>query len=359
MNLLRFIIIVLISEVVADNKIDYFDDYYPNQCTGLKANEVFGESGLLISHRGYQKQSYRPGLNCVMNIFVKRGHKVRLRILEFDVGEPHQQCQKDTFFVFDREVESQPEELRKQIVKNARLLMEYCGTIQDKAPVQINSSNNAISLWWTTSHGVPTGSNGFKILWTAFRNPDKDNKCDRETEFTCESSECISLPLVCDGYKNCLDGSDENKDICGDDGALSGWKLLLFSFATVIAFLFCVIFSCWLRGCFKPAEKDLLGVVEKKPCCNGVEVSKQPLPPSFFPPQPPKLVPSIASGNLPSIEQHYTINPCNLRCSSDRRWPNLKHTVPNSRTYSWKDSTKLSSDSDYAYVRNDFRRLIT
>lgn len=101
-------------------------------------------------------------------------------------------------FFFQREAESQPEELRKQIVKNARLLIEYCGTIQNKGTEQINSSNNVISLWWTTNHGVPRGGNGFKLLWTAFRNRDKgfqSTHCFFAAEFIVVLSTLIQLSI--------------------------------------------------------------------------------------------------------------------------------------------------------------------
>lgn len=94
---------------------------------------------------------------------------------------------------------------------------------------------------------------------------------------------------------------DNNFFFCfflGDDGTLSGWALLLTCFGAVFAFLSCVICFCRLGRYFRSSEKEFFDVIEKKPCCNA-EVAKQPLPPSFFPPQPPKLVPSVASGNLP------------------------------------------------------------
>ena len=42
--------------------------------------------------------------------------------------------------------------------------------------------------------------------------------CDPEREFTCNSSECISLHWLCDGYPDCDDRSDEDNEFCFGEG---------------------------------------------------------------------------------------------------------------------------------------------
>ena len=39
--------------------------------------------------------------------------------------------------------------------------------------------------------------------------------CDSDNEFVCENGECIDLDWKCDGEKDCYDGSDESKRLCG------------------------------------------------------------------------------------------------------------------------------------------------
>ena len=46
---------------------------------------------------------------------------------------------------------------------------------------------------------------------------DESTLCNASTEFRCKNSMCIADSLVCDGYDNCQDGSDESTrwDVCG------------------------------------------------------------------------------------------------------------------------------------------------
>ncbi|XP_026811097.1 modular serine protease-like [Rhopalosiphum maidis] len=39
--------------------------------------------------------------------------------------------------------------------------------------------------------------------------------CNKETEYTCGSGQCIDITSICDGLRDCIDGSDETKVICG------------------------------------------------------------------------------------------------------------------------------------------------
>lgn len=38
--------------------------------------------------------------------------------------------------------------------------------------------------------------------------------CRRFDEFTCKSGECVEDTAICDGIKNCKDGSDELLTLC-------------------------------------------------------------------------------------------------------------------------------------------------
>ncbi|XP_068625766.1 uncharacterized protein [Battus philenor] len=56
------------------------------------------------------------------------------------------------------------------------------------------------------------------IKVTPLSNMDEENeidKCVDGKQFKCTSGDCIELTLTCNGVKNCPDGSDESKSLCG------------------------------------------------------------------------------------------------------------------------------------------------
>ena len=41
--------------------------------------------------------------------------------------------------------------------------------------------------------------------------------CDKEYQFHCKNRECINVNSLCDGKIDCVDGSDEDHQLCGLD----------------------------------------------------------------------------------------------------------------------------------------------
>jgi hypothetical protein len=78
------------------------------------------------------------------------------------------------------------------------------------------STYNALTVWWHRTGDTGATSDGFQLLWTAFRTPPVGQDChqhiDGGTEYRCADGECIDADLVCDTLPHCTDATDTLAD---------------------------------------------------------------------------------------------------------------------------------------------------
>lgn len=137
----------------------------------------------------YFPSFYPPLVDCVWNINVPQGKKIKIEFSMFRVKEPGvdvNNCHKDYIEVLGK---------------------RYCG---EKGKLVLSSSSNTLEVKFHSDDSYT--DKGFKAIYTAY---DPVNPCPNQ--FACSSGFCIRKELVCDGWNDCLDMSDEKKCDCDEE----------------------------------------------------------------------------------------------------------------------------------------------
>ena len=69
-------------------------------------------------------------------------------------------------------------------------------------------------------------------------------------QWKCESGEFIELKTICDGYKNCIDGSDEGDELC------TGGQAFTFFLILIAVACYLIVGSTVMAGVTKYADKN-------------------------------------------------------------------------------------------------------
>uniref|UniRef100_A0A452HB47 CUB domain-containing protein n=1 Tax=Gopherus agassizii TaxID=38772 RepID=A0A452HB47_9SAUR len=149
-----------------------------------------GPEGSLSSPR--YPAPYPPNTLCIWRIQVEDGLAIQLKIESLSL-EGTRWC------LFDR-VELY-EELGAASGSPWGGTSRFCG---DVAPPTINTNSNRLRVIFVSDNSV--GALGFTAHYRAILPSDKSCAWD---EFFCDQGLCIHLGLVCDGFHDCTDKSDE------------------------------------------------------------------------------------------------------------------------------------------------------
>uniref|UniRef100_A0A452HB46 Uncharacterized protein n=1 Tax=Gopherus agassizii TaxID=38772 RepID=A0A452HB46_9SAUR len=147
-----------------------------------------GPEGSLSSPR--YPAPYPPNTLCIWRIQVEDGLAIQLKIESLSL-EGTRWC------LFDRGHRLHP----------LAALCRFCG---DVAPPTINTNSNRLRVIFVSDNSV--GALGFTAHYRAILPSDKSCAWD---EFFCDQGLCIHLGLVCDGFHDCTDKSDEANCKCG------------------------------------------------------------------------------------------------------------------------------------------------
>ncbi|KAA0702234.1 Suppressor of tumorigenicity 14 protein -like protein [Triplophysa tibetana] len=137
----------------------------------------------------YFPSFYPPLVDCVWNINIPPGKKIKIEFSMFRVKEPMvdvNNCHKDYL-----EVEGK----------------RFCG---EKAKHVLSSFSNTLQVKFHSDESYT--DKGFRATYTVY---DPVNPCPGQ--FACSSSLCIRNELRCDGWNNCDDMSDEKNCKCDED----------------------------------------------------------------------------------------------------------------------------------------------
>ncbi|XP_039352218.1 membrane frizzled-related protein isoform X2 [Mauremys reevesii] len=149
-----------------------------------------GPEGSLSSPR--YPAPYPPNILCIWRIQVEDGLAIQLKIESLSL-EGTRWC------LFDR-VELY-EELGAASDSPWGGTSRFCG---DVAPPTINTNSNRLRVTFVSDNSV--GALGFTAHYRAILPSDKSCAWD---EFFCDQGLCLRLGLVCDGFHDCTDKSDE------------------------------------------------------------------------------------------------------------------------------------------------------
>ncbi|CAF3547995.1 unnamed protein product [Rotaria sordida] len=194
-----------------NNQLRQADEYVMTSASidGIKRSNVCGdgyriEGALLKSYPYSKRESYLPYEDCYMTFKARRSdNQIRIRILSLDLNDIHNGINCLDSLRFYKSV---------YITKQDKLDTVECGQLTEDERFHVISPTGIVTAHFSTDGGNVSGL-GFKVVLTAFRNPNKTHPCDlNNEEFLCRSRECISSVLLCDGVPHCLDGSDELPD---------------------------------------------------------------------------------------------------------------------------------------------------
>ncbi|CAL1295836.1 unnamed protein product, partial [Larinioides sclopetarius] len=144
----------------------------------------------------YEKYSNEDTVECMWIIETEAGKKLYLNFKDFSLNKPND-CDQNLLQIFP---DSQsPSE------KTA----DFCGTTAE--PQKSESNVTYIRLFTQRANYEKTD---FKIHFTSFREIEKNEKCDPNTEFNCGDQTCIDSSLLCDGEYDCKYRYDEEPTKC-------------------------------------------------------------------------------------------------------------------------------------------------
>ncbi|XP_069470463.1 membrane frizzled-related protein isoform X2 [Ambystoma mexicanum] len=126
---------------------------------------------------------------CLWRITVPEGHVIELQFHNFSL-ESQSSCNFDFVEVHD-----------SAGIGTTSLMGRFCGT---QTPPSLISSQQFMTILFVADEDV--ADEGFTATYHA-RNL-TDFTCD-PSEFSCGNRKCLSMQWVCDGWKDCPDGSDE------------------------------------------------------------------------------------------------------------------------------------------------------
>ncbi|NXN30325.1 ST14 protein, partial [Nycticryphes semicollaris] len=172
-------------------KAEFFQLPKMKDCGGT----LRGESGNFTTP--YYPAHYPPALDCLWSIEVPPKKNVKVRFNMFFVlepGIPVTACTKDYVQVNGT---------------------KYCG---ERSQFVVASSNNKIEVQFHSDQSHT--DTGFSAEYLSY---DSSDPCPGK--FTCNTGRCIDRSMRCDGWLDCVDGSDERSCTCTDQQfkCQNGW----------------------------------------------------------------------------------------------------------------------------------------
>ncbi|XP_050673102.1 neuropilin and tolloid-like protein 1 [Leptidea sinapis] len=184
----------------------------PDTCYQTFENE---RSGIIDTKKIDQDcilRSANQALDFLWTIITPEDTKIYLNFTDYHLTKPND-CEDNVVQVFG------------SVLEYEARLAHYCGSVANpvttkgaegsKSGVDDNGNIMYIRLY------VSKAGRGslFNATYTAYRSldPNKDEKCNIETEYDCEDNTCIDINLKCDGIAHCrLKGDEENDDCKGE-----------------------------------------------------------------------------------------------------------------------------------------------
>nr|XP_003923647.2 membrane frizzled-related protein [Saimiri boliviensis boliviensis] len=135
-------------------------------------------------------QQYPHQQLCTWHISVPAGHGIELQFHNFSL-EAQDECKFDYVEVY--EISSSGA---------FSLLGRFCGA---EPPALLVSSHHELAVLFRTDHGISSG--GFSATYLAFNTT--ENRCG-PSELSCQAGGCKGVQWMCDLWRDCADGSDDN-----------------------------------------------------------------------------------------------------------------------------------------------------
>uniref|UniRef100_A0A2K5UF00 Membrane frizzled-related protein n=1 Tax=Macaca fascicularis TaxID=9541 RepID=A0A2K5UF00_MACFA len=135
-------------------------------------------------------QQYPHQQLCTWHISVPAGHSIELQFHNFSL-EAQDECKFDYVEVYETSSSGA-----------FSLLGRFCGA---EPPPHLISSHHELAVLFRTDHGISSG--GFSATYLAFNAT--ENPCG-PSELSCQAGGCKGVQWMCDMWRDCTDGSDDN-----------------------------------------------------------------------------------------------------------------------------------------------------
>lgn len=147
-----------------------------------------------------RKWPYNEDVRCSVTIMSPPRQRLLLRWAKMDLFDKEETMEcDDRIYVYDGKDD------------DAILLTPPTGICGHKAPSEVMRSTDRfvriVFQSYNRNHIQGNTADGFSLIYSAFHTSD----CDADS-FRCRNGHCIRKSLMCDGWDNCEDGSDEDAE---------------------------------------------------------------------------------------------------------------------------------------------------
>ncbi|XP_041978307.1 neuropilin and tolloid-like protein 1 [Aricia agestis] len=215
--------------------------------------ELEGMYGIIDSSKieDCRQRTTNQALDVLWTIKVPENHRINLNFTSYSLAKPND-CEDNLVQVFDYTLEYQSK------------LAHYCGSVANAVNTKgveggKGGKDEKGNIMYVRLYASKAGrSSQFNATFTAYRSldPNKDEKCDPDTEFNCEDNTCIAVALRCDKYAHCRLKADEEPELCKEEAESMISKPHILTILIIFSLILSGMSFVFLFKCIRKLYRD-------------------------------------------------------------------------------------------------------